>query len=136
MERMTLQRKICDLQKKLLYLEGEIRRKENPVSHEKIPPSKPPEEPTPYTMFRDRVRADVAHNLRICHGDPINVPSGYEFLRTFFPMPGLNHLDERFQGNLRDTTQLMIGFERESVLRSLEVYRETYSECLSNGSRR
>jgi hypothetical protein len=63
MERMRRRRKICELQKKLLDLEMTIRGEEKSVAHEKIPPSKPAEEPTPYTMFLDRVRVDIAHNI-------------------------------------------------------------------------
>jgi hypothetical protein len=105
----SLLRKIDELQKKLLDLETAIRRKENPVAHEKILPRKPPEEPTPYTLFRDRVRADIAHNIispTYSYSPETDefamvirsmCPSCYEFARTILPMPGLLHIDERFQ---------------------------------------
>jgi hypothetical protein len=80
-----------------------------PVAHEKILPRKPPEESTPYTLFRDRVRADIAHNIisPIYSYSPETYefamvirsmcPSCYEFARTILPMPGLNHIDKQFQ---------------------------------------
>jgi hypothetical protein len=102
------QRKLSEFRKKLLDLENAICRKENLVSHEKIPPSKPPEEPTPYTMFRDRVRVDIAHN--IISPTYAYSPETYEFalaIRSMCP-PATSLFAQFFR--CRGSTMLMSDF--------------------------
>jgi hypothetical protein len=138
MTALRLRRSISDLQKKLAYHERVVQSKDHPVTSETTIPGEPPEEPTPFARFRDRVRADIVHNIvnesysytPEMHEFAIILrsmcPSCYEFARTIIPMPGINHVDEKFQGEINETTQRMSGLEVESILQSLSIYREIY----------
>jgi hypothetical protein len=109
-----------------------------PIVAAEGPQVKPPEVISPYTLFRDLVRADLEHNLSwgsFKYGPETYefafilrsmCPSCYEFMRTIIPLPGLNHVDARFADEVQQTKQFMTGLDAESLLQALAICRDPY----------